>query len=62
MQGELAHLSYSPIAPPTAWEILHAAGIDPAPQRSGGSSSNWADFLRSQAGALLAMDFLETVT
>lgn len=35
------------------------AGIDPAPDRA---CSTWADFLRSQAGALLACDFLETVT
>jgi putative transposase len=41
------------------WEILREAGIDLAPERS---SSTWADFLRSQADALLACDFLETVT
>jgi len=41
------------------WEILRQAGIDPAPERT---SSTWADFLRSQAGALLACDFFETVT
>ncbi|MDV9199829.1 integrase core domain-containing protein [Streptomyces sp. Wh19] len=41
------------------WEILREAGIDPSPQRS---SSRWADFLRSQADALLACDFFETVT
>ncbi|GAA1925371.1 hypothetical protein GCM10009753_68410 [Streptantibioticus ferralitis] len=33
-QGELARLGY-PIAPSTVWEILHAAGIHPAPRRSG---------------------------
>jgi putative transposase len=38
---------------------LKEAGIDPAPERS---SSTWATFLRSQADALLACDFLETVT
>jgi putative transposase len=41
------------------WEILKDAGIDPAPERA---SSTWAGFLRSQADALLACDFLETVT
>jgi transposase InsO family protein len=41
------------------WEILQDAGIDPVPERAVGT---WADFLRSQAGALLACDFLETVT
>jgi transposase InsO family protein len=39
--------------------ILREAGIDPAPQRG---STTWADFLRSQAEALLGCDFLETVT
>jgi transposase InsO family protein len=41
------------------WEILKGEGIDPAPHRS---STTWADFLRSQAHALLAVDFIETVT
>ena len=35
------------------------ARVDPAPERS---SSTWADFLRSQADALFACDFFETVT
>jgi putative transposase len=43
----------------TVQEILHEAGIDPAPERS---STTWADFLRSQAEVLLACDFFETVT
>ncbi|MEV0136712.1 integrase core domain-containing protein [Dactylosporangium sp. NPDC050688] len=47
------------MAASTVWEILQEAGIDPAPERS---SSTWATFLRSQADALLACDFLETVT
>ncbi|MEU5060307.1 MULTISPECIES: helix-turn-helix domain-containing protein [unclassified Streptomyces] len=34
IQGELARLGY-PIAPSTVREILHTAGIDPTPQRSG---------------------------
>jgi transposase len=33
IQGELARLGY-PIAASTVWEILHAAGIDPAPRIS----------------------------
>ncbi len=41
------------------WEILRQAGIDPAPDRA---STTWASFLRFQAGALLACDFLETST
>jgi L-alanine-DL-glutamate epimerase-like enolase superfamily enzyme len=35
------------------------AGIDPAPDRA---STTWADFLCSQADAVLACDFFETVT
>ena len=41
------------------WEILRQAGIDPAPERT---TATWAGFLRSQADALLACDFFETVT
>ena len=40
-------------------EILREAGIDPAPERT---STNWAGCLRSQAEAILAADFFETVT
>ncbi|SDD84457.1 hypothetical protein SAMN05216505_112174 [Streptomyces prasinopilosus] len=47
------------VAASTVWEILREAGIDPAPERT---SSTWADFLRSQADALPACDFFETVT
>jgi putative transposase len=38
---------------------VEGSRIDPAPERA---ASTWADFLRSQADALLACDFLETVT
>ncbi|MFI0468310.1 hypothetical protein ACH347_29865 [Saccharopolyspora sp. 5N102] len=41
------------------WEILTTDGVDPSPQRT---TITWASFLRSQAEAILAMDFLETVT
>ena len=41
------------------WEILQQAGIEPAPERT---SATWASFLHSQADALLACDFFETVT
>ena len=47
------------VAASTVWEILQQGGIDPAPERA---STTWASFLRSQAGALLACDFFETVT
>jgi hypothetical protein len=58
LHGELLVLGVK-VAASTVWEILKEAGIAPAPERS---SSTWADFLRSQADALLACDFLETVT
>jgi len=58
VHGELIVLQIK-VAASTVWEILREAGIDPAPGRA---SSTWADFLRSQADALLACDFLETVT
>ncbi|GAA1933418.1 integrase core domain-containing protein [Streptantibioticus ferralitis] len=58
IQGELARLGY-PIAPSTVWEILHAAGIDPAPQRCG---PTWRQFLTSQAHGIIAADFLHLDT
>jgi hypothetical protein len=47
------------VAASTVWEILKEAGIDPAPDRA---TTTWSAFLRSQAEAILACDFLETVT
>src|SRR5215467_2806930 len=58
LHGELLVLGVK-VAPSTVWELLREAGIAPAPERS---STTWADFLRSQAEALLACDFFETVT
>jgi transposase InsO family protein len=58
VHGELLVLGVK-VAPSTIWEILHDAGIDPAPDRT---ATTWADFLHSQANALLAADFVETVT
>lgn len=58
VHGELIVLGVK-VATSTVWEILRAAGIDPAPTRS---ATTWSDFLRSQAQALLATDFIETVT
>ena len=46
--GELLVLGIK-VAASTAWDILHDAGIDPAPERS---FTTWAGFLRSQAEAL----------
>jgi putative transposase len=58
IQGELARLGYA-IAASTVWEILHAAGIDPAPRRAG---SSWREFLAAQAHAIIACDFLAVET
>jgi transposase InsO family protein len=58
IHGELALLGIT-IAPSTVWEILKTAGVDPAPDRA---TVTWAVFLRSQTEAILAMDFIETVT
>ena len=41
------------------WNILKEHGIDPAPERQ---RTTWATFLRSQAQAIIAADFFETVT
>ena len=46
IHGELLVLGIK-VAASTVWEILHQAGIDPAPERT---STTWASFLRSQAG------------
>src|SRR3974390_1836298 len=43
-----------PVAASTMWQILKSAGIDPAPRREG---PGWAEFLRSQAQGILALDF-----
>ena len=43
------------VAPSTVWEMLRAAGIDPAPRRSG---PTWRQFLAAQAAGILAVDFL----
>jgi len=58
VHGELLTLGVK-VAASTVWEILREAGIDPAPDRS---ATTWADVLRSQANALVAADFIETVT
>jgi transposase InsO family protein len=39
----------------TVWEILTAAGIGPAPRRSG---PTWREFLTAQADGVIACDFL----
>ena len=58
IQGELARLGHR-IAPSTVWKILAAAGIDPAPRRSGPS---WKQFLTAQAHGIISCDFLTVDT
>jgi transposase len=53
IHGELAVLGIT-VAPSTVWQILKNAGISPAPRRDG---PGWAEFLRSQAQGILALDF-----
>src|ERR1017187_2820592 len=58
VQGELVKLGH-PIAASTVWQILHDAGIDPAPRRSG---PTWKQFLTAQARGILAVDFVHVDT
>ena len=43
----------------TIWAILHRAGIDPCPRRSG---PTWTEFLRAQTSGILACDFFSCDT
>jgi putative transposase len=58
IHGELTKLGIA-IAPSTVREILRAAGIHPAPRRSG---PTWRQFLHAQAAGILAVDFLHVDT
>ena len=58
VQGELVRLGHR-IAASTVWQILHDAGLDPAPRRSGPS---WRPFLIAQAKAVLAVDLVHVDT
>jgi transposase InsO family protein len=58
IQGEPVKLGIA-VAPSTVWEILHAAGIDPAPRRAGPA---WQQFLRAQAAGIAAAGFLHVDT
>ena len=58
IHGELTKLGVT-VAPSTVWEILRAAGIDPAPRRSG---PTWRQFLHAQAAGIVAVDFLHVET
>jgi hypothetical protein len=58
VHGELATLGIK-FAPSPLWEILKQEGVAPSPTRT---STTWAYFLRPQADALLACDFIEAIT
>ncbi len=58
VQGELVKLGH-PIAASTVWQILHDAGIGPAPRRTG---PTWQQFLTTQARSILAVDFVHVDT
>jgi putative transposase len=58
VQGELVRLGHQ-IAASTVWQILHNAGIDPAPRRAG---PTWKQFLTTQARGIVAVDFVHVDT
>ena len=58
IHGELRKLGVA-VAPSAVWEIVRAAGIDPAPRRPG---PTWRQFLHAQAAGILAAGFLHVDT
>ena len=58
IQGELVGLGIA-LAPSTVWAILRRRGIGPAPRRA---ELSWSEFLRAQASAIIACDFLTVDT
>jgi transposase len=58
VQGELIRPGH-PIAASTVWQILHDAGIDPAPRCTG---PTWKQFLTVQARAIIAAGFIHMDT
>jgi putative transposase len=58
VQGELVKLGH-PIDASTVWQILHDAGIDPAPRCAG---PTWKQFLTAQANGILAAGFARVDT
>ena len=58
VQGEMVRLGH-PIAASTVWQILHDAGIGPAPRRTG---PTWKQFLTAQARGIIVVDFVHVDT
>jgi putative transposase len=58
VQGEVVR-DGDPIAASTVWQILHDAGIGPAPRRTG---PTWKQFLTAQARGIIAADFVHVDT
>jgi hypothetical protein len=58
IHGELIGLGIA-LAPSTIWAILRRHGIEPAPRRA---ELSWSQFLRAQASAIVACDFLTVDT
>jgi transposase InsO family protein len=58
VQGELSKPGHQ-IAAPAVWQILHDAGIDPAPRRTGPA---WKQFLTAQARGVIAAGFVHVDT
>ena len=58
VQGELVRLGHR-IAASTVWQILHDAGMDPAPRRMG---PTWKQFLTAQARGIIAANFVHVDT
>ncbi|WP_406351373.1 hypothetical protein [Streptomyces sp. NBC_01635] len=56
--GGAGRLGHS-IAASTVWKIFHAAGVEPAPRRSG---PTWREFLTARAEDIIATDFFHPDT
>ncbi|HYZ76319.1 MAG TPA: hypothetical protein VE596_02995 [Gaiellaceae bacterium] len=58
IHGELVGLGFD-LSASSVWNILHRAGIEPAPRQA---SVSWREFLRQQASAIIECDFFTIET
>jgi putative transposase len=58
IHGELSGIGIG-LAPASVWNILQRHGLDPSPDRTG---PTWSEFLRAQATTMLACDFFSVDT